>query len=175
MRRWKNAASLIALPLLAGCLGQTPERARILDVLVSGEGAATQLEVTQQLRFSPKMRDALEHGIPLRLAYRVTGCGHDTLLAIDLRYSPLNRHFELHRPGEAQARSFARSGALLASLDRVRLPIGALSPPGCGGNVAVGLDLTSLPTPLRFPAFLRPGDWRMVSPPTAWSTSPPRA
>ena len=175
MPRWKNAASLVLLPMLAGCLGQTPERARILEAHVSGEGAATQLEVTQQLRFSPKMRAALEHGIPLRLTYRVSACERELLLAIDLRYSPLNRHFELHRPGEAQARSFARSGALLASLDRVRLPIGESFPPGCSGEVAVGLDLTSLPTPLRFPAFLRPGDWRLVSPPTAWSTSPPRA
>ena len=175
MPRWKNAASLAVLPLLAGCLGQTPERARILDAQVSGEGAATLLEVTQQLRFSPKMREALEQGIPLRLAYRVTACKVETLFAIDLRYSPLNRHFELHRPGDAQARSFARSGALLASLDRVRLPIGAMFPAGCDGRIVVGLDLTSLPTPLRFPAFLRPGDWRMVSPPTAWSTSPPRA
>lgn len=175
MPRWKNAASLIALPLLAGCLGQTPERARILEARVTGEGTTTLLEVTQQLRFSPKMREALEHGIPLRLAYRVQACKTETLIYLDLRYSPLNRHFELHRPGETQARSFARSGALLASLDRVRLPIGEVFPPGCHGSIVVGLDLTSLPTPLRFPAFLRPGDWRMVSPPTAWSTSPPRA
>jgi hypothetical protein len=175
MRRWKSAASLAALPLLAGCLGQTPERARILEARVSGEGAATLLEVTQQLRFSPKMREALEQGIPLRLTYRVAACETEVLINIDLNYSPLNRHYELHRPGEAQARSFARSGALLASLDRVRLPIGETFARGCRGEVAVGLDLTSLPTPLRFPAFLRPGDWRMVSPPTAWSTSPPRA
>ena len=175
MPRWKNAASLALLPLLAGCLGQTPERARILLAQVTGEGAAAQLEVTQQLRFSPKMRGALEHGIPLRLTYRLSGCGRELLTGIELRYSPLNRHFELHRPGETQARTFVRSGALLASLDRVRLPIGENFAPGCIGEVAVGLDLTSLPTPLRFPAFLRPGDWRMVSPPTAWSTSPPRA
>lgn len=174
MPRWKNAASLACLPLLAGCLGQTPERARILEARVSGEGAARQLEVTQQLRFSDKMRDALENGIPLRLTYRLEGCGEPAYLMLDLRYSPLNRHFELHRPGEAQARSFARSGALLAALDRVHLPMGEYGA-GCSGRVAVGLDLTSLPTPLRFPAFLQPGDWRMVSAPVAWSTSPPRA
>ncbi len=175
MPRWKNAASLALLPLLAGCLGQTPERARILHARLAGEGAAAQLEVTQRLNFSPKMRAALEHGIPLRLTYRVGACGKEVLQGIELRYSPLNRHFELHRPGESQARTFTRSAALLASLDRVRLPIGDTFAPGCIGEVVVGLDLTSLPTPLRFPAFLRPGDWRMVSPPTAWSTSPPRA
>ena len=163
------------LPLLAGCLGQTPERARILDAHVAGEGAARQLEVTQQLRFSAKMREALEHGIPLRLTYRLEACGQSQYQTIGLQYSPLNRHFELHRPGEAQARTFARSGALLASLDRVRLPIGQSFNEGCEGSIRVGLDLTSLPTPLRFPAFLQPGDWRMVSPPTAWSTSPPGA
>ena len=161
--------------MLAGCLGQTPERARILETQVTGEGAARQLEVTQQLRFSAKMREALEHGIPLRLTYFLEACGREEYQTIGLQYSPLSRHFELHRPGETQARTFARSGALLASLDRVRLPIGASFNEGCEGSIRVGLDLTSLPTPLRFPAFLQPGDWRMVSPPAAWSTSPPRA
>ena len=175
MRRWKSAASLALLPLLAGCLGQTPERARILEARVSGEGAARQLEVTQQLRFSGKMREALEHGIPLRLTYHLEACGGQQYQSIGLQYSPLNRHFELHRPGEAQARTFARSGALLASLDRVRLPIGEHFREDCAGTIRVGLDLTSLPTPLRFPAFLQPDDWRMVSPPAAWPTSPPRA
>lgn len=175
MPRWKSAASLLLLPLLAGCLGPTPGRARILEARVAGEGAARQLEVTQQLRFSAKMRDALENGIPLRLTYRLDACGERSFLMLDLRYSPLNRHFELHRPGEAQARSFARSGALLAALDRVHLPLGPNFGAGCEGTVAVGLDLTSLPTPLRFPAFLQPGDWRMVSPTVPWSTSPPRA
>lgn len=173
MPRWKSAASAGLALGLAGCLGQTPERARILDARLSADG--TQLEVTQQLRFSDEMRDALEHGIPLRLSYRVTGCRVRAQYAIDMRYSPLNRHFELHRQGEAQARTFARSGALLASLDRVRLPVGSAFPADCQGEVVVGLDLVSLPTPLRFPAFLHPGDWRMVSPPAAWSTSPPRA
>jgi hypothetical protein len=175
MQRWKSAASLALLPLLAGCLGQTPERALILEAHVAGEGAARQLEVTQQLRFSTKMRDALEHGIPLRLTYRIEACDVTLYRNIGLQYSPLNRHFELHRPGETQARTFTRSGALLAALDRVRLPIGDSFAPGCSGRVVVGLDLTSLPTPLRFPAFLQPSDWRMVSPPAAWSTSPPRA
>lgn len=174
MRRWKSAASLPVLCALAGCLGQTPERARILEARVSGEGASAQLEVTQQLRFSPEMREALEHGIPLRLVYRIDGCGAESYQAIDLRYSPLSRHFEMHRPGESQARTFARSAALLASLDRVRLPLASVLP-ACEGRVVVGLDLTSLPTPLRFPAFLQPSDWRMVSPPASWSTSPPAA
>lgn len=175
MPRWKSAASLALLPLLAGCLGTTPERARILQARVSGEGGARQLEVTQRLRFSDTMREALEHGIPLRLSYRIEACGRRLFSIVELRYSPLSRHYELHRPGETQARTFARSGALLAALDRVHLPLGDVFAPHCAGEVSIGLDLTSLPTPLRFPAFLQPGDWRMVSPPTAWSTSPPRA
>jgi len=173
MPRCAAALSLL-LPLLAGCLADTPERARIVEVQVSGEGAARQLELTQELVFSPRMRAALEHGIPLRLTYRVHGCGIDWLLGVELRYSPLNRRFELLRPGDPQPRSFARSGALLDSLDRMRLPLGDL-PPGCTGEVKLGLDLTTLPTPLRFPAFLKPGDWRMVSPPATWSIPRPAA
>lgn len=174
MPRCAAALSLL-LPLLAGCLPDTPERALILAAQVRGDGAARQLELTQRLRFSPRMRDALEHGIPLRLSYRVRGCGTERHFGAELRYSPLNRRYELLRPGDPQPRSFARSGALLDTLDRMRLPIGDGFAPGCTGEVKLGLDLTSLPTPLRFPAFLQPGDWRLVSPTVPWSNPPPAA
>lgn len=175
MRRCRSAASLAVLLLLAGCLGETPERARITAARVVQDGATPQLELTQDLRFSRTMREALSHGIPLRLVYEVSGCGVQRWDALELRYVPLTRHYELHRSGEPQARSFARRSALLASLDRIRLPLPGLSGTDCSGEVQVALDLTALPTPLRFPALLRRGEWRMVSPRTPWPDPSSRA
>lgn len=176
MRRSRNALSLL-LPTfaLAGCLGATPERARIVAVRLVQDSGRPELEVTQELRFSRTMREALAHGIPLRLVYVVEGCGNDALQALSLRYVPLTRHYELQREGESPARSFTRRSALLASLDRVRLPLQQLPPAECVGRIAVVLDLTTLPTPLRFPALLRWAEWRLVSPPVVWPDPSPRA
>ena len=170
MRRWRNALSLLLALPLAGCLGETPERARILEARLLRDGELAQLELTQELRFSRTMREALAHGIPLRLNYWVRGCGVDALHVLQLRYVPLTRHYERQFQDEAQARTFARRSALLASLDRLRLALPAPPAPACSGTVTVALDLTSLPTPLRFPAWLRRAEWRLVSPPAPWPT-----
>lgn len=176
MPRSRSALSLLLFPLaLAGCLGATPERARIVAARLVHDGGRPELEVTQELRFSRTMREALAHGIPLRLVYALRGCGTDSLQALSLRYVPLTRHYELQREGDPQARSFARSSALLASLDRVRLPLPSEPPPACRGEISVVLDLTTLPTPLRFPALVRRAEWRLVSPTVSWPDPPPRA
>ncbi|WP_183960037.1 DUF4390 domain-containing protein [Chiayiivirga flava] len=161
--------------LLAGCLRDTPERARIVESRVQRTVAGASLDVTQELRFSQTMRKALDNGIALRLVYRIDGCGLDQVTTLRMRYTPLNRHYELQQDGNPAVRRFARSGALFAALDRVRLPLRALPKTDCSGTLAVALDLTSLPTPLRFPAFLSSDQWRMVSPPVAWPSISPRA
>lgn len=168
MRHWRSALSLLLAVPLAGCLGETPERARIVAARLVQDGGRAQLELTQELRFSRTMREALAHGIELRLNYWVRGCGSDSLHVLRLRYVPLTRHYERRFQHEAQARTFARRSALLASLDRLRLALPGPPPAECRGSVAVALDLTSLPTPLRFPAWLRRAEWRLVSPPAPW-------
>ncbi|MEZ5483725.1 MAG: DUF4390 domain-containing protein [Lysobacteraceae bacterium] len=158
--------------LLGGCaLGETPERAEILAV--RGVGSNT-LEVTQNLRFSEHMRQALDNGIPLRLAYRIDWCDgrRGEGQVIELRYSPLGRDYRMRRLADGEDRRFTRSSALFGALDRVRLSVkGEI--PDCGGRLSVALDLTSLPTPLRFPAFLQPSQWRLVSPEFTWSPRQP--
>jgi hypothetical protein len=175
MRRWRSALSLLLALPLAGCLGETPERARIVGSRVTLDAGGAALELTQELRFSQTMREALAHGIPLRLVYWVRGCGADSLHILHLRYVPLTRHYELQFEGSPQARSFARSSALLASLDRVRLALPGPPPAACAGTVFVSLDLTTLPTPLRFPALLRRSEWRLVSPLVSWPHPSSRA
>jgi hypothetical protein len=153
--------------LLAGCVGETPDRARIASVDVRDSGAGMVLEVEQQLRWSPTMLEALANGIPLRLAYRME-CGNwRGAHVIELRYAPLQRAYAVQVAG-MDARRFGRRSALLAALDRIRLPLPEGVPERCEGAIRVALDLTSLPTPLRFPALLRPEDWRLVSPEAPW-------
>ncbi|HET6604702.1 MAG TPA: DUF4390 domain-containing protein [Xanthomonadaceae bacterium] len=117
------------------------------------------------------MLEALDRGIPLRLGYRVHWCAEGGRApesrVLEMRYFPLSRHYELREDHSGSRRTFARRSALLAALDRVRLSLSP--PPGCGARIAVALDLTSLPTPLRFPAFLEPSQWRLVSPEYAWN------
>lgn len=160
---------------LAGCLGETPERAQILDARVVRDASRIELELTQDLRFSRSMREALSHGIPLRLVYAVEGCGISTWQIVELRYVPLTRHYQMQRVGESQARSFARRSAMLASLDRIRLPLDAEPAADCSGTVTVALDLTTLPTPLRFPAFFERAEWRLISPSVSWPSPSSRA
>lgn len=154
---------MLALALLvAGCQGQTPERARIEAVRTGSDDRGGWIEVTQRLRLSDAMLEALDNGIPLRLGYRFTHCaGEHSGGALVLRYSPLGRHYSIE--GEAGGiRRAERRGALEAMLDRVRLPSGADAP--CVRSSQVVLDLTALPTPLRLPAFGSPERWRLVSP-----------
>lgn len=156
--------------LLTGCLGATPDRARILEARLVRDAGRAELELIQDLRFSRSMRDALANGIPLRLIYGIHGCDVDAAQILELRYLPLLRHYELQRLGDPQWRSFARRSAVLASLDRIRLPLARDPGDACRGSVSMALDLTTLPTPLRFPAFLQREEWRLISAPQAWST-----
>lgn len=174
MPRWARASLLLACIALAGCLGETPDRARILSARGIDSGDGVVLEIEQSLRFSPTMLEALASGITLRLNYVVDRCvgtpGWRSMHPIELRYAPVRRVFELDA-GVAAPRRFARRSALLAALDRVRVPLPAPLPADCQRGVMVVLDLVSLPAPLRFPAFLRPVDWRLVSPSVPWQAA----
>jgi hypothetical protein len=166
---------LVVLAGLGGCLGATPDRARIVEARLVRDAGRVELELIQDLRFSRSMRDALTNGIPLRLVYGIEGCEVGGTQVLELRYLPLLRHYELQRLGDAQSRSFARRSTLLASLDRIRLPLLREPTPGCRGRVSMALDLTSLPTPLRIPAFLQRAEWRLISASTAWASPSARA
>jgi hypothetical protein len=168
-RQPKLIMLLLALPLLAGCLGTTPERATIAAVQVLDAPAGIMLEVTQRLRLSTTMHSALASGIPLNLVYRIDACQPRPQIArIELRYVALTNSYEMRSSGDPGVRRFARRSAMMASLDRVRLPLAGPLDVDCEGRLAVALDLTSLPTPLRFPALLNPDEWRLVSPAHAW-------
>ncbi len=127
------------------------------------------LEVTQRIELSQSMHAALDHGIALRLVYRIDACGHVRRRALWLRHAPLKRQYELQREGDAEVRGFARLPLLAAALDRVRLPLDLPGDAQCEGHVQVRLDPAALPTPLRFPAFLEPEQWRLASARFSWA------
>lgn len=167
----ERAALVVALLMaLAGCAGQAAQRAEISAArpLPSVDGSV--LEVSQDLRFSKPMRDALDAGLPLRLSYRVRGCAGALArrIDVDLRHSALTRRYELHVDA-AEPRYFARRSALYAALDQLRLPLGDAAFLDCPGSVQLHLDLAALPAPLRLPALLQPQAWRMRSTVRTWT------
>lgn len=160
---------LLSSLLLGGCLGRTPERAELIDAVAGSSGNRHWVELSQRLQLSPTMLEALDSGIPLRLAYRLDWCDDRRVSgrSLVLRFSPLSGRYELSGL-EGPDRRFGQRSALLAALDRVRLPLARPAPGDCTLRAEVALDLTALPTPLRFPALLEPGQWRLVSPPKRW-------
>ncbi|MCG6116881.1 MAG: DUF4390 domain-containing protein [Aquimonas sp.] len=168
---------VLALPvLMTGCRSEQagPAAEARIDaarVLVGPSGAA--LELDQSLRFNPRMLDALSNGIALRLEYRLRACTGrlQARPALWLRYFPLTQEYELRWQGESVGRRFERRAALLAALDRVRVPLA----PGmaeCAGEVRMQLDRAALPAPLRFPALIGLEDWRLRAR-SDWSAGAP--
>ena len=169
MRFWKNLLLPVLLLALVSC-AEAPDSARIDTARTVPGLQGLELELTQRIELTPAMRTALEHGIALRLAYRIEACGHLRQRALWLRHAPLKRQYELQLEGQAQVRDFARLPALEAGLDRVRLPLDLPVDADCTGQVQMQLDLAALPTPLRFPAFFHPEDWRLRSTVLNWGT-----
>lgn len=159
----------MTLALLTGCADPLPDRATITSARTLPGVDSLQLELTQRIDLSQAMRDALDHGIALRLVYHIRACGQTRQQALWLRHAPLNRRYELQREGDTEVRGFARLPALVAALDRVRLPLDLPADAQCEGQVAVHLDPAALPTPLRFPALLEPEQWRLDSAPMPWA------
>ena len=105
-RCWLVALSL----LLAAC--SDPQGSAIRSIAREGDDLVLDLD----LRFTETQLQALDHGIPLRLAVQLGSGAPDAF--IELRYSPLPRQYELMLP-TGGARVFASRARLLAALERV--------------------------------------------------------
>lgn len=158
----------MCLMLLTAC-AEPAQHARIHTAHTLPGIDGLQLELTQDIALTDAMRDALDHGIALRLLYRIEVCGHRRQRAVWLRHAPLKRQYELAHEGTSEVRDFARLPALEAALDRIRLPLDLPAQAQCAGQVQVQLDLAALPTPLRFPAFFHPDAWRLRSETRSWA------
>ncbi len=158
----------MSLALLAAC-ADSSQYAQILHAQTLPGIDGLQLELTQEIRLTDAMRDALDHGIGLRLLYRIEVCGHHRQRAVWLRHAPLKRQYELQREGTNEVRDFARLSSLEAALDRIRLSLDLPADAHCAGQVDVQLDLAALPTPLRFPAFFHGQQWKLRSDTYRWA------
>lgn len=131
------------------------------------------LAANLRIAFSPVMLEALERGIPLRLAFTLRREGRGATLSarpsLTLRYAPLAQAFLLVDDGGA-TRAFASRTQMLAALDRVRLPLPrdwADAPAGARYELRLRLDDAALPGPLRLPALVSRA-WRLATPEHAW-------
>lgn len=159
---------MLLLLSLAAC-AEAPDHARISSARTLPGINALELELTQQIELTEALREALDHGIALRLLYRIEACGHARQRALWLRHAPLRRQYELQLEGHAEVRDFPRLAALEAALDRVRLPLDLPADAVCAGHVQMRLDMAALPTPLRFPAFFAPREWQLRSQTFTWT------
>ena len=158
-------APLLAL-LLTAC-GAPGGSAEILSAQIQS-GAVPQLDARLALAFTPTMLAALDAGIPLTLVFELSGSGAGRALRerreLELAYSPLAARYRWRDLATGTEQSFAHRALLLASLDRVRLPLDAAwqsSAASC--TLRVDLARDRLPAPLRLPAWYR-ADWRFASP-----------
>jgi hypothetical protein len=132
------------------------------------------LAVDLDLALSPPMREALERGIDLTLAFelRARDAAHAPVRRhLKLRYAPLSARYQLVDVERGSARSFARRTQLAAALDRVRLPLHAEQLPAdapSGWELSVRVDAETLPGVLRLPALVS-GNWRLAAHRYAWA------
>lgn len=159
--------SLLLIALLSGCQ-RVPEQDIISAARALAGVRGLELELSQHIELTGAMREALDHGIALRLVYDITACGTSRTRALWLRHAPLKRRYELQIEGRSEVRDFVRVSALEAALDRIRLPLDLPRDARCSGSVQVNLDLAALPTPLRFPAFFEPKQWVLRSMRASW-------
>jgi hypothetical protein len=123
------------------------------------------------------MQDALDHGIPLTFRIRVDAGRWRWLPSanseqrIELRYFPLSRRYQLRDlDAQADVRSFATTGYLLAALNSLRVPLPvafATLPRDTPVRVGAGLETAALPGALRLPALFEPA-WQLTATEYRW-------
>jgi hypothetical protein len=152
-RCWLVATSLV----LAAC--SEPQDSTIRSVAREGGNLVLDLD----LRFTETQLQALDHGIPLRLAVHLGGAAPDAM--VELRYRPLSRQYELQPANADGTRIFASRARLLAALDRIVINDIAAT----HGVVRVELVSSALPAPLRLPALID-REWQLATPPRTWGS-----
>lgn len=143
--------------MLAAC--SDPQGSTIRSIAREGDDLVLDLD----LRFTETQLQALDHGIPLRLAVHLGTAAPAAL--IDLRYSPLPRQYELVLANGGGPRVFASRARLLAALDRIVIA----DVRAARGNARVELVSSALPAPLRLPALID-REWQLATPALAWGT-----
>lgn len=160
-------AALSIAWLAAGCTPSGEDFGIRVDSL-DARATATGVDVhaRQVIRLSAEAREALRHGVPLRLRIDVTmrksGVWADSgegTFTYEIRYLPLSDHYQLSGPGaDSQARTFPRLRHVLSALSDVQVSLG--QPVARAGpyeiRVRSRLDRSGMPGPMQLPALLSP-------------------
>lgn len=182
MRSSRRLASAVLLACaLAGCgalAQQQPGALSIRSAHIVGPTDAPLLALALDCRLSGPMQDALDHGIPLTFRIRVDAGRWRWLPSaakseqrIELRYFPLSRRYQLRDlDAQADVRSFATTGYLLAALNSLRMPLPtafATLPEDTHLSVGAELEAAALPGALRLPALFEPA-WQLTATEYRW-------
>lgn len=175
MRAFASTLSL-ALALL-GCAQKTDEFGfRILEAQANLNQAQISATLSQQLQLSEEAVTALQHGIELTLLIdlELRSTPEGTLLAAQkdsfrIQYLPLSQHFRLEQSGTSRAFTYPRLRHALSEISnpKVTLNSGKLEPGTYQMRARTRLDTSSLPTPMRLPAFFS-ADWQHASEWYSW-------
>ncbi|TCO43328.1 DUF4390 domain-containing protein [Dokdonella fugitiva] len=133
------------------------------------------LELGLDCRLSGPMQDALDHGIPITFAIDVRAGDWPHVQAratraIELRYYPLSRRYQLRVGDSDDVRSFATQAYLVSALGSLRMGLPeafARLAPDTPLHVRAAIDPTALPGALRLPALFEPA-WRLASADSTW-------
>lgn len=163
------AAALLAA-LVAGCTATGEDFGIQVDWLQARATAnGVEVRAHQEIRLSPEAREALRHGVSLRLRTDVIVRGkgewaatEERTFSYEIRYLPLSDHYQLAIPGDDPGtRTYPRLRHVLAELGDVNLKFsGAGTVPGRYEiRMRTRLDRSGLPGPMQLPAFLSP-NWK---------------
>jgi hypothetical protein len=163
--------ALAGLAMALAACGQPASTLRIDAASLKRDGEPT-LEVDLDLALSPRLIEALDHGVPLTIRFRIDAGGQGTERHLRLRYLPLVDQYQAYDVERGDGRTFARRAQLLAGLDRVRLPLGADWATAPGDLVlSVALDRSTLPAALRLPALVD-REWQLAGSEHRWTSAP---
>lgn len=131
----------------------------------------------QEISLSREAREALRHGVPLRITLDliIRGDGQwrpleERAFTYEIRYLPLSDHYQLAGPhSDAGTRTFPRLRHVLAELGQVelKLPDVNATPGQYEVRMRSRLDRSGMPAPMQLPMLLSP-NWNHDS---GWVTS----
>lgn len=169
-RVWHVLCSVVCLFVLSACGAQHAQNEGIVleqAVFTVTPDDTKQLSITQRVPLTQAMFEALDSGINLYFDYQIHTCGASPMRReLMVAGRVIDNGYVIRWAG--QTRSFATQADLLAGLDRLNMELPKTVSADCQGAVQVMLALTRLPTPMRFPAFFHPNDWRLSSPLVSW-------
>ncbi len=174
MRYCSVALSVVCL---SGCWQKNQANAEIQSAQLRNDLDGTHLIAQLRLQFSEVMFDALKHGVPLTLTFRIQRADLIEKRTLQLRYAALPDAFEIRIFDQDRndskfstndlnsVRRFSSRAQLEAALDQVDFILQPSSANDC--NLQLQLDTASLPAPLRLPALLE-AQWRGLQSEYRW-------